>query len=200
MYIEPHNDPGILKLEIRMALYEEKKPDKNDYYPDPDQQYFDDAMYNRDLRYWSKSRIAYLKEPEFKVGDIGHCIRITEHTPHWMRKPGIIEEVRKDSILINFAGWSGFVLKEDFSHYYPGQEVESFKYVREVEKVVEGWHPEIDGVKPVIHQIEWQEVEEPAEAPNWDEKDKDRETHAKWHLKYTQFQADKKQAEILAEI
>jgi len=59
-YIYPHNDPEILKLGIRMALYGEKKPEDN-YVTG----YGDPAM-----SVWCEnSRIAYLKEPEFKVGD-----------------------------------------------------------------------------------------------------------------------------------
>ena len=69
------------------------------------------------LEEWrEQSFIGYIKEPEVKVGEIGYCIRITEHTPDWMRKPGKIEEVRKDSILVHFDDTSGFVLKEDYSH------------------------------------------------------------------------------------
>jgi len=66
-YIEPITDPKILKLGIRMALYGEPKPEKSYIIPDPIN--VSEAIYQTDLDKWQKSRIAYLKEPEFKVGE-----------------------------------------------------------------------------------------------------------------------------------
>jgi len=71
-FIYPHSSPEILKLGIRWALYREKKPEQN--YPKDSNYYQSEKIeYNKKYRQWQQSRIAYLKEPEFKVGQVIYC-------------------------------------------------------------------------------------------------------------------------------
>jgi len=75
-WIELHNDPEMLKLGFGMALYGEPKPEKRNYYVIPNDaidsvNYFSETIYETDLEKWTEqSFIAYLKEAEFKVGNM----------------------------------------------------------------------------------------------------------------------------------
>lgn len=174
-YIYPHSNPKILKLGIRMALYREKEPDYNNIN--------DDTVLS--TAKWQQSRIAYLKEPEFKDRDVIYHLKTGEE------------------LIIDGSIHKGF--QEECSHYYPGQQVESsFKYVREEEIYDDEFNWPIKV---------WQEVEEPERPSAKDAKINDNEewvlveTASKLLVAlnkkvklYTQFQADKDKGKILAEI
>ena len=188
-YIYPHTDSKIIKLGFgSMALYREKKPDKKDYYAIPDDAIkadncFSETIFKMDFTNWQESRIGYIKEPEWKDIDIGQ-------TYYFNGANGL------EAYTIKTIDGSGNVILWDnqhierittntkdfdkrFTHYYPGQQVESFKYVREEE--VRAW------------KYEWQEVEEPEI------------TKLKWLENkamndYTQFQEELKSGVILAEV
>jgi len=193
MYIYPHNNPEIRTGS--MALYREKKPKKEDYYhSDMDDNYFSKTIYEMDSKNWQQSFIAYLKEPEFKVRSWVYSKNTGAHC--W------VERIENNFVwcirysLKNF-GVNRKFKKSDLSHYYPGQEVESFKYVREV-LVIEKGHS--------VRKKEWQEVEKPVEMiqkSKWEDKAPlkllERES-VKTNPEYTQFQKKLKSAKILAEI
>jgi len=205
-YIYPITDPEILKLGIRMALYREKKPEylTTDFYPQPNYSSAERQMDNA-IIVWEQSFIAYLKEPEFKEGDIA-----------WHPKKGKREIIKvslnmKGKLLI-YVGKLWYYPASEFSHYYPGQEVESFKYVRKVHiyNPTEIYSEESGEMEESLSRYEWQEVEEPAE-PKYIESEhfnsistnwllEDRKAHEKWYKLYIQFQEGVKQAKILAEI
>ncbi len=185
MWIEPHTNPNILKLGIKWALYREKKPDKNNYF-------------NKfSISIWEEeSRIAYLKEPELTQ----------KQYDEFKYKFYVVKDFSYKNTYLNIKGdvidhklwdYSIFVdlLKKGFlSHYYPGQQVESFKYVRKVEHLQSA----IDYQEGFS---EWQEVEEPEEEKINLHSLIVKGTENKYpNPKYTQFQADIKQAKILAEI
>ena len=173
-YIYPITDPEILKLGFRMALYREKRP--IDILPAKKE--------IEALREWQKSRIAYLKEPEFKVGDVFYLTRNTDFG-------GIIEYGRDYNYKL-------------ITHYKSGQEVESFKYVREVEyentldrrssalQIYSGWEEVEEPVKMMYSKIE--------EAGLYSDGSTDSHQHAKFNPIYTQFQEGVKKGEIIAEI
>ncbi len=215
-WIESITDPKILKLGIRMALYREKKPEKWPFLVKEAnasdkatqiEQATDQARknYERAIKYWQQSRIAYLKEPEFKVGETWYFIK----TGKSVRCTGTLDE-GKTFIYQSIKG-TGTIAKNEveslFSHYYPGQEWDGeVKYVRAhcpecneiLDRQVKDWnachecgeaHPDSD--------IKWQEVEEPEELLKTERYGKPRY----WkNTRYTQFQADKKSGDVLAEI
>jgi len=166
-YIYPHNNPEILKLGIRMALYREKKPEINYNQPQDDRV----LMHEGEVKNWrEQSFIAYLKEPEFKVGEMVY------------RKSDYKE--------IIFEG-----MKSDCSHYYPGQEYNGdINYVRKIGRYTSQDSILIDE-KP---KIEWQEVEEPE--PMLIGETKYHEPTYEPNPKYTQFQEEINKAKILADI
>ncbi len=171
-WIEPHNDPKILKLGIRWALYREKKPDRN----------------KKKLIFWTfeiseweeKSRIGYIKEPEW-----------IDNNKVYVKNSGKSSEIP----ITYFASlYTEDFTKENLSHYYEGQQVESFKYVRkELKKEVE----EDTGTSFVIKYTEqWQEVEQPEHQIESITRKNTWETNPK----YTQFQEELKSGVILLEV
>ncbi len=194
MYIYPITDPKILKLGIRMALYREKKPDlmKKAMYSHEDngEVWVKTPEYNL----WQQSFIAYLKEPEFKAKDIAYKNGIKY-------KITLIKKTSESSICMSVgSGLRVEINLKDLSHYYEGQEVESFKYVRRIE-----FEEDEGAVMASIELIEWQEVEQPAEEEKVYIDDEDIEKgYAPDFIftndEYTQFQEDKKSGVILLEI
>ena len=182
-YIYPHNNPEILKLGIRMALYGEKKPDhrvvvEHDYL----------EPYSDTINKWQQSFIAYLKKPGWAIDDDAYH----ESKGHYK-----ITGVNSDYLTVSSKYKTEIIFaKHLLSHYYPGQQVESFKYVREVKSEV--FRKDI-----LLETItEWQEVEEPTEyveITSTDDHSISLPDLVK-NVKYTQFQADIKKAKILAEI
>ncbi len=169
-YIYPHIDSKIIKLGIKWALYREKKP--VDILPAKKE--------IESIKRWQQSRIVYIKEPEFKVGDVVY------YEGNKKSKGIIYKEWIETWRKLNFKG---------YSHYYEGQQVESFKYVREVEHEVD-W---LNKMSPRYKKeySEWQEVEQPEK---WEIVCAEVDDGASINPKYTQFQEDKKSGVILAEI
>ncbi len=149
-YIYPHSNPEIKTGS--MALYREKKPDNmiadykkitgnynykcitcNEIKIGDKRQHICFECYEKTaLEHWQQSFIAYLKEPDFNYGDrIYHQLK---------------GEIDHFLTVDNFNLLNLPYLREAFSHYCPGQQVESFKYVRMVQ------------LNP--NAFEWQEVEE----------------------------------------
>jgi len=195
-YIEPITDPKILKLGIKWALYREKKPD---YREVVEHDYLE--PYNDTVKKWhEQSRIAYPKEPEFKVGDIVYLLKpkiILEVECH-SGKIYSIDKLQDIGVQFDNVGGVWFNNENQLSHYYSGQEVESFKYVRKVEHN----YTDIDAETPneyFYHAdadlTEWQEVEEP-NVENYLHFSSDRQ----YKVAVTQFQEDVNKAKILAEI
>ena len=181
MYIYPITDPEILKLGIRMALYREKKCTDTNCQDGISVTAFGDYMGKcPHCNDWTKSRIAYIKEPEFKARELvydkdGRKVRITNINKgivhyHYTDNP------QRYSIPLD-------IFKQFNSHYYPGQEVESFKYVREMEIKM------MDYGSKHTERLEWQEVEEPIMRIDFI-----------IDPKYTKFQEEVNKGEILAEI
>ena len=176
MYIYPITDPEILRLEIRMALYREPMPDYSGY---------DELskLQSKVLKQWEQqSRIAYLKEPEFKVGDVvyvngeGKEWELTEiHDKGYNLKI----DTRRTNGKMSFR----IAQLSDLS-YYPGQEYDGeVKYVIEVEIKM------MDYGSEHTERFEWQDVEEPPMnhmSPGQDDTDK--------------FEEGVNKGEILAEI
>ena len=178
-WIEQHTDSKILKLGIKWALYREKKPDKKDYYAIPDDAIkadncFSETIFKMDFENWEQSRIGYIKEPEFKVGERLYSLRF-----------------EKDGESFIYTGNESWIdhnnIDKLYSHYYEGKQVESL--IKYVEKINTG-----DEICGYI----WQEVEEPE--PMLIGETKYHEPTYEPNPEYTQFQADKKQGKILAEI
>jgi len=194
MYIYPITDPEILELGIRMALYREKKPGKpkGSIYPYSD---YDD-YFNHEFPMWYEEHfIAYLKEPEFRVGERFYYIEhgetnIVRPTFGYITKEDIKVKEKNIELGIEETAW--------LSHYYPGQEVESFKYVRKIEKPLpeDFWgnneavqfddYDYNQALEKWQQQSGWQEVEEPL---SWFPK-----------TETIDFQEDKKQGKIIAKI
>lgn len=178
-YIEPHNDPKILKLGIRMALYDEPMPAKNISVKG-----VNFTLLSR-MDYWRKNhRISYLKEPEFVEGEV-----VYYKNDIGGKSPMIINRKEEERVwLINKFqtkdSFEGCFDWDEMSHYYPRQEVESFKYVREKKVLF---------FRQGIYKSEWQEVEEPVKV-------KGNIGMKKPNPEHTKFQAEIKQAKILAEI
>ena len=185
-YIYPHTDSKILKLGFgSMAGYREKKPEWKDGF-------FNVGLNERIKQWQEQSFIAYLKEPEFteitywKVKEL-YVIKqfnLREHT-------FIIGDILKTGSYF-FQTLSKLFKEGDLSHYYPGQQEESFKYVKYNQR----------------NLVKWQEVEEPEEMIS----------HKKWRIfppdsyedkneyemipnpKYTQFKEELKSGVILLEV
>jgi len=175
-YIYQHTNSKILKLGIRMALYREKKPG-------PVTIMNGVAHYRRNVfEKFEASRIAYLKKPEFKDKDEIYYIKSGE------------------KLIID--GFINKELQKQCSHYYPGQQVESFKYV---EEVLQNWCQECDKAHVdfkcpecgdstyYVDKLSWQEVEEPVKV-------KGNIGMKKPNQAYTQFKEDVDKGIILAEI
>lgn len=207
-WIELITDPKILKLGIRMALYREKKPEEDDYFESmPDQ--FESDM----IKWREQSRIAYLKEPEFKVGEKVYEISTGAYA-------GDVCVVWMDLVITT----KGRFKEDEISHYCPGQEYDGdIKYVEEkancpecnaslnYEKNTEFWECpqclEIEGNRERYHffelNIEWQEVEEPEEEILKIDPSDPLGEGIKWNHnnpKYTQFQEGINEAKIVAEL
>jgi len=157
-------------LGIRMALYESKRPE----------------IYDIPNAWQEHSFIAYLKEPEFTIESV-------LYDPDGVK----ILVMNEGNLKLAIAANRMPHCEPYWSHYYPGQEYDGdIKYVRKVVKSEMYIYPEAK-VFEIEGTEQWQEVEEPEEqipgcsAPpfNWMP-----------NPDYTQFQADKKQAKILAEI
>jgi len=191
-YIEQHSNPEILKLGIKYALYGEKRPDEHDFHRLEDgMPSFEIEEFREACEQWQQSRIAYLKEPEFKVGEI------------WYWRVTNMRGQKYNPTSDDFGHTKGFELEQieiakRFSHYYPGQQVESFKYVREMNFYEFKKVPD-DGSKwNEWKNNKWQEAEEPE--PMFVGKTKYHEPTYEPNPKYTQFQEDVERGIILAEI
>ncbi len=202
-YIYKHKNPEILKLGFgSMALYREKKPEETT------RKSFAKEI-NKINEDWHKSWfIAYLKEPEFKVGEIAYKNGIKY-------KITLIKKTSESAICMNVgSGLRVEINLKDLSHYYLGQEVESFKYARahcpECGEIVERKTPYYNcchkcQVANVEAEIEWQEVEEPEEEEKVYIDDEDIEKgYAPDFIftndEYTQFQEELKSGAILLEV
>ena len=190
-YIEPITDTKILKLGFgSMALYREKKP-----------KMIEDChgsllLYKCEIGEFEQSRIAYLKEPEFKAGEV----------IYWKGEQYIIESIEGNYAILSYPknpniDPSLFPLNE-LSHYYPGQEYDGeIKYVRKVKLETRFFNN-----PPHYIEFEWQEVEEPAEAaPNRkayteDEKQLWVDDLKEWRNDYNKFQEGVNNGEILGVI
>jgi len=176
-YIDQHSNHKILKIRIKWALYGEKKPEITQYINSG-------GIKKRFIAKWEEqSRIAYLKEPEFKVGD----------KVYYMGIPARLIEKDKDQWLVGDylqkTKLQYFRKESDLSHYYPGQQVESFKYVELIEKISKNY--------PYLNdKHKWQEAEEPE--PMFVGKTKYHEPTYEPNPKYTQFQEDVDKGIILA--
>jgi len=196
MYIYPITDPEILELGIRMALYREKKPTGFSINPDPE----DIGELQTDISEWEMTDfIAYLKEPEFKVGNYVYLLNGENEFRYRIYK--VIDESFVELECIE-AEEIKTILISKISHYCLGQEVESFKYVKkELKKEVE----EDTETSFVIKYTEkWQEVEEPEETTTIKELSQETFTQLVGskipNPKYTQFQKEIEQAKILAKL
>ncbi len=212
-YIYPHTDSKILKLGIKWALYREKEPEEN-YTTYTFGQVYDD------IKLWLQSRIAYLKEPEFKVGEMVMYFpkEPLELRPHQLKEESLVVEVLEvlKTRIHYYDAWSGGKKSrpiEMFSHYYEGQQVESFKYVRLIKGTycVECGNITIllinglyqcqlcERIVPKKETIssEWQEVEEPEE---YRPKKVFDSTIMEANPKYTQFKKELKSGVILLEV
>ena len=194
-WIDQHTDPKILKLGIKWALYREKKPDKKDL------TYKKDVFYERDyndvLKWWQeKSFIAYLKEPEWKVGETIYRLTDLMQGGKVVLKAGqkctfkYIDVIGK----INIKECSGSLMPSEFSHYYEGQQVESFKYVKLLETPSKylyhgNWYPATGW--------EWRAG---AEEPDHQIESLTRKNTWETNPKYTQFQKELKSGGIQLEV
>jgi len=185
-YIYPHSNPKILKPGIKFALYREKKPGIEDALPGREK--MAEAFIPGLLKLWQQTRIAYLKEPEFKVGEQIY----SDNWELWQDTRFVITEIEGDMIkcLDNSSLPSVHRFdKEWCSHYYPGQQYDGeIKYVRKLYSQSGRW-------------IGWQEVEEPEVYPEYDGISLDPpevayDTTDEWR----QFQEDVDKGIILAEI
>jgi len=149
-YIYRHFDLKILKLGIKWALYREKKPEEAL------------SIYKE---WHEESRIAYLKEAEFKVGEIIYykgtpysLIELVGNKPHL--QSCLMDGHDTDTIITN-------IKIKELSHYCPGQEYDGdIKYVREINFYEFKKVPD-DGSKwNEWKNNKWQELEEPAEYIN----------------------------------
>ncbi len=177
-WIEPHTDTKILKLGIRWALYREKKPDH---------------LPTINHEWANKHRIGYLKEQEFKVGDLYY--KKGKKKGSWNATYTI-----GDIDLVEFTQQQ---LSKLYSHYYPGQEESSFKYVRKVETVDKTpISDKFNSTTQVLkYQFEWQEVEQPEENDFEYQDGKVRRTdYFSFEKAVAQFQEDKKQVVIQLEV
>lgn len=189
-WIEQHPDPKILKLGIRMALYREKKPEIPTGNTGAIKEKMDaiEAVANTLMTVWRSTRLAYLKEPEFKYDDVVFDRECNSYRVGKINNDGTITVVGINKVIKK-------TFKEsDLSHYYPGQEVESFKYVREV------LNYQYEGTDVAMNQIPlWQEVEVPdKEIPTQILIGSEPDIDWQPNPEYTQFQADKDKGIILA--
>jgi len=167
-WIEQHSNPKILKLGIKFALYREKK------------------------------RIAYLKGSEFRVGD---KVWILELNTEWL----ITELNSGGRYTLKSTGKPGFITSSttlyqiesnECSHYYPGQQAESFKYVQ-LQTVVGTRHSKYGDEEQEAEF--WQEVEEPYKE-NGKYLDYSIKNAKTFEEEYTQFKKAVDKGKILAEI
>jgi len=142
IHIYPHNNPDI--KEGPMGAYSEPKPYKEDgkYL---DYEISNVITYKEDLTVWEKSRIGYIKEPVFKVGDKLYSLRFEQ-----------------DGESIIYTGEEQWIdhnnVDKLYSHYYAGQQLprDSFRWVRKLE-----FEEDEGAVMASVKPIEWQQVEEP---------------------------------------
>ena len=185
-YIYQHTDSKIIKLGFgSMAGYREKKPDKKDYYAIPDDaikadNYFSETIFKMDFTNWEQSRIGYIKEPEWKIGDVVKR-NYSDSSSGYM--VGNLIAIKGDTLICFNSPYDEGILKKDATHFHPGQQVESFKYVREEAncpecnaKLIYSTSSEIWDCPQCLESegktvsyfslelvISWQEVEEPEE-------------------------------------
>lgn len=197
-YIYPITDPKILKLGIRWALYREDAPERTDFWVNKNMNdvYYDAQGYLDAEKKHLESFIAYLKEPKFKVGDIIDCYFPNNQLAK--RDAKIVKMLPNSIIRVIIEGqlpseWNQWEIKYS-THHHPGQEVESFKYLKE-DYLIISERSKLTNTDLAIkgHHKIWQEVEEPVKV-------KGNIGMKKPNPDYTQFQADKKSAKILAEI
>jgi len=197
-YNYPITDPKTLKLGIKYALYPRPKYNKKEWslYHGTNGE-FNKESFERYIKAHEQSRIAYLKEREFKVGDVVYYKDKPNHS--WYTKLKLGKRYNKLSWRFNaLDGSKGFGIIEEIkiTHYYPGQQVESFKYVKE--RLIN-----IDAC-PLF--TEWQEVEEPdncddlynATDIDWDGNDRNIFLEDRFNEDLTQFQEDVDEGKILA--
>jgi len=173
-YIEQlHSNHKILKLGIKYALYGKPRAEGTT------RKSFAKEI-NKINEEWHKSWfIAYLKEPPWKAGNTIY---------NKEGKKFIIKDIGNREYRLLGGKYGGIYklkyIKENYSHYYPGQQVESFKYVRAQFQVP------YDGSDKFY---EWQKVEEEKEMISDGQ-------HEYCNPQYTQFQEDVDKGKILAEI
>ncbi len=190
-FIYPHTDPEILKLGIRMALYREKKPGKPEGDLSPYNDY--DDYISHEFPLWQQSRIAYLKEQEFKVADEVYKISTgLKYEFVELQNRGRVKLWDEDNCMYVIANI------KDLSHYCPGQQYDGeVKYVREVAIIDKVSIPYKS--RELKYHKQWQEVEEP-NANNIEYYYNNHWDLEKFEKDHTQFQEGVNKGEILAEI
>ena len=171
-WIEPHTDSKILKLGFgSMALYREKKPEKEI------KSTKDVAIGYGQFSKHLKSFIGYIKEPEWKEGDVVKR-NYPDSTSGYM--VGNLIAIKGEMLICFNSPYDEGILKKDATHFHPGQQVESFKYVKRVR----------------LETFKWQEVEQPEHQIESITRKNTWETNPK----YTQFQEELKSGVILLEV
>ncbi len=123
-YIYQHTDSKILKLGIKWALYREDTPERTDFWVNKNMNdvYYDASGYLNAEKKHLESLIGYMKEPEFKVVLGENVYKIGFSLPHTIKSI-----VNSTTVLLENNDRHEI---STLSHYYPGQQVKSFKYVR----------------------------------------------------------------------
>ncbi len=186
-YIYQHSNSKITTG--MMAGYREKKPDIKqncdcDNMTICEEYCRMDGRAQRELAFWEQqSLIGYIKQPEFKVGEWVYYANMKVEIKKLFKKH--LHVVYKTQLIS--------ISYKQCSHYYEGQQVESFKYVREVINMTELE----SGYVQINDRKIWQEVEEPYKE-NGKYSDYSIKNAKTFEEEYTQFQEDKKQGKILA--